>query len=243
MKTTVFFTPHEVDSAALVDQTVVVIDVLRASSTIVAALAAGAEAIYPVVSAEDAIKLATSLGRDQALLAGERKGLKVEGFDLGNSPREFTPATVGGKRIVMTTTNGTRALVAAEAAERVLVGSFLNVSAVARAVAGAERLAIVCAGRDGRFAIDDALCAGMLLARLSADGAGPPEMGDSGRAALALAEAFAADVGFLTGTAAGRALTEIGLGEDIAWCARVDALSLVPRLAQRMIALGDDGEA
>ena len=243
MKATVFFTPQEVDGAVLVDQTVVGIDVLRASSTIVAALAAGAQAIYPVVSTEDAIKLVTSLGRDEALLAGERKGLKVEGFDLGNSPREFTPETVGGKRIVMSTTNGTRALVAAEAGERVLVGSFLNLSAVARAVAGAERLTVVCAGRDGRFAIDDALCAGMLLARLTEQGGGPPELDDGGRAALALAGAFAADTGFLTGTAAGRALVDVGLGEDIAWCARVDAHALVPRLADRMIRRGDDGQA
>ena len=96
MNATVFFTLQEVDGAVLQDHTAVVIDVLRASSTIVAALAAGAQAIYPVVSTEEAIKLATSLGRGDALLAGERRGLKVEGFDLGNSPREFTPEAVGG---------------------------------------------------------------------------------------------------------------------------------------------------
>ena len=166
MKATVFFTLQEADGAVLQDHTAVVVDVLRASSTIVAALAAGAHAIYPVVSTEEAIKLATSLGREDALLAGERRGLKVEGFDLGNSPREFTPETVGGKRVVMSTTNGTRALVAVAGAERVLVASFLNLSAVAAACADAERLAVVCAGREGRFSIDDAVCAGMLLGRL-----------------------------------------------------------------------------
>ena len=186
MKATVFFTPDEVEGTALQEHTAVVIDVLRATSTIVAAVAAGAQAIYPVVSIEDALKLAASLGRDQALLTGERQGLKVDGFDLGNSPREFTPDTVGGKRIVMTTTNGTRALVAAGGADRVLVGSFLNLAAVAAEVAYVERLAIVCSGRDGRFAIDDALCAGMLLARLTQAGR-TPELEDTGRAALTIA--------------------------------------------------------
>jgi 2-phosphosulfolactate phosphatase len=239
MKADVFFTPRAMEGADLQGHTAVVIDVLRASSTIVAALHAGAQRIYPVVSTEDALKLATSLGRGDALLAGERRGLKVEGFDLGNSPREFTPEAVAGKRIVMSTTNGTRALVAADDAARVLVGAFLNLSAVARAVAGAERLTILCAGRDGRFSIDDALCAGMLIARLTEQGAAP-ELEDTGRAALALAGTFGADAGFLAGTAAGRALVEAGLGEDIAWCARVDALPLVPRLADRVIAR-DDG--
>jgi 2-phosphosulfolactate phosphatase len=234
VKATVFFTLQEVDAAAVQEQTAIVIDVLRASSTIVAALAAGAQAIYPVDSTEEAIKLATSLGRADTLLAGERKGLMIEGFDLGNSPREFTPEAVGGKKVVMTTTNETRALVAASGAERVLIASMLNLSAVARAVADAPRVAVVCSGKEGRFAIEDALCAGMLLARL-AGGASALELEDAGRAALALAGAFAADAGFLSGTAAGRALAEIGLAEDVDWCARVDAHDLVPELVDRMI--------
>ena len=243
MKTSVFFTLQEVDGHVLQDHAAIVIDVLRASSTIVAALAAGAQSIYPVVSTEEAIKLATLLGRRDALLTGERKGLKVEGFDLGNSPREFTPDTVGGKRVVMCTTNGTRALVVAAEAERVLVASFLNLSAVARAVTAAERVAVVCAGRQGRFSIDDGICAGMLLARLAESGTGALELDDAGRAALALAEAFGADPGFLSGTAAGHALTDIGFGEDIAWCARVDVLDVVPELRDRVIGRSERGQA
>jgi 2-phosphosulfolactate phosphatase len=242
VKATLFFTLQELDAGAVQEHTAVVIDVLRASSTIVAALAAGAQAIYPVESTEEAIKLVSSLGRQDALLAGERKGLMIEGFDLGNSPREFTPETVGGKKIVMTTTNGTRALVAASGAARVLVASMLNLSAVARAVAGSPRVAVICAGREGRFAIEDALCAGMLLGRL-AGGEEALELEDAGRAALALAGAFGADAGFLSGTLAGRALAEIGLAEDVDWCARVDAHELVPELADRMIRRMRDGQA
>ena len=241
MNATVFFTLQEVDGAVLQDHTAVVIDVLRASSTIVAALAAGAQAIYPVVSTEEAIKLATSLGREDALLAGERRGLKVEGFDLGNSPREFTPEAVGGKRVVMSTTNGTRALGAVDGAEHVLVASFLNLSAVAAACADAERLAVVCAGREGRFSIDDTLCAGMLLSRLKERLGVTLEVEDAGRAALALAEAFGVDDALLADSAAGRALAEIGMLDDVAWCGRVDVEELVPKLKERIIQRADGG--
>jgi 2-phosphosulfolactate phosphatase len=124
----------------------------------------------------------------------------------------------------------------------VLVASMLNLSAVARSVARAERVALICAGREGRFGIEDVLCAGMLLARL-ADGGGALELEDAGRAALALAGAFGADAGFLSGTAAGRSLADIGLAEDVSWCARVDAFDLVPELIDRMIGPARDGEA
>jgi 2-phosphosulfolactate phosphatase len=235
VKASVFFSFREAEGQVLQDQTAVVIDVLRATSTIVAALAAGAEAIYPVVSIEDAMKLATSLGRKDALLAGERRGHPVEGFDLGNSPSEFTPESVGGKRVVMSTTNGTAALVAAAGADRVLVCSFVNVSAVAEAVAGVERLALVCAGREGRYSLDDALCAGILLLRLTAKLGAALELEDGGRTALALATLYAPHPDFLLTTSSGAALAEIGLGEDVRWCAREDVFDLVPELSDRMI--------
>jgi len=238
VKTSVFFTYKEVEGYGLQDHTAVVIDVLRATSTMVAALTAGAEAIYPVLSIEDAIKLATSLGRSDALLAGERRGHAVEGFDLGNSPAEFTPESVGGKRVVMSTTNGTAALIASASAERVVVASFLNLSAVVAAVAGAERLAVVCSGRDGRFAIDDALCAGMLVSRLADRLGAELQLEDTGRAALALASSYAPDPEFLLRSASGQGLAEIGLDADVRWCSRVDAFDLVPELSDRIVRSG-----
>jgi 2-phosphosulfolactate phosphatase len=238
VKASVFFTFREVEGHPLQDHTSIVIDVLRATSTVVAALAAGAEAIYPVVSVEDAMKLATSLGRKDALLAGERRGHAIEGFDLGNSPAEFTPESVGGKRVVMSTTNGTAALVAASGSERVLAASFLNLSAVAAAVAGADQVAVVCAGREGRFSVDDALCAGMLVSRLADRLGAELELEDAGRAALALASSFTPDAEFLLRTASGQALAAIGLEADVRWCARTDAFDLVPELSDRMIRSG-----
>ncbi|MBI4538343.1 MAG: 2-phosphosulfolactate phosphatase [Gemmatimonadetes bacterium] len=237
MNVVVYFTADEVDAGVLQGSTAVVVDVLRATSTVVEALANGARAIYPTVSAEEAIRLAASLGRDDTLLCGERRGLKIEGFDLGNSPAEFEVAKVGGRRLVMSTTNGTRALLASAAAARVLIGSFLNLSAVAAAVAGAEVLAIVCAGREGRFALEDAVCAGHLLARLTARKDVVPALNDAAEAALVLAGRYSPDAGFLARTAAGHALTEIGLASDLALCAKRDRRQVVPEMNDRVIRL------
>lgn len=237
MRARVVFTVVEAEAVELHGRTVVVVDVLRATSTIVAALAGGARAIYPAAGAEEAIRLASSLGREDTLLCGERKGLKIEGFHLGNSPSEFSPARVGGKRLVMSTTNGTRAFQAAASAERVLAAAFLNLDAAARAAAGAEDLVILCAGREGRFALEDAACAGRLLGRIREIRGEAPKMDDAARAARTLASALTPDVEFLRNVEAGRALIDIGLAEDVEYCARVDLHDIVPEMQERTIRL------
>jgi 2-phosphosulfolactate phosphatase len=238
MKVTTFLSAAEVVEGEVVEATAVVIDVIRATSTIVEALAAGARAVYPTLSTEEAIRLANSLGRDDTLLCGERRGLKIEGFDLGNSPAEFTRERVAGRRLVMSTTNGTRAFLAAEGAERVLAASLLNLSAVARAVADAENLVLICAGKEGRFSLDDALCAGLVLKSLARDAdGGEREMDDASSAVLALADTSAVDAGLLRETAAGAALVEIGLERDLDRCAELDRHALVPEMHDRMIRL------
>lgn len=251
MKATTYLTAAEVDPARVRDSTAVVVDVIRATSTMVEALANGARAIYPTLSTEEAINLATSLGRDDALLCGERKGLKVEGFDLGNSPREFEPAVVEGKSLVMSTTNGTRALLAAEGAERILAGSLLNLSAVARAVEGAESVSLICAGKEDRFSLDDALCAGMILRAILEAGSGRKlkagkvpagvELNDASLAVLSLAGAQEPDAEFLRRTAAGAALVEIGLEDDLPLCAEVDRHGVVPEMEDRVIRAAGEG--
>ena len=252
MKVLTFLTAGEVDPAGVQKTSAVVIDVIRATTTIVEALANGAQAVYPTLSTEDAIRLATSMGRDDSILCGERKGLKVEGFDLGNSPGEFTAETVKGKRLVMSTTNGTRAFLAAQGAQRVLAGSLTNLNAVARALEGAERVTLICAGREDRFSLDDALCAGWILRRL-ADGAGDGgaaaadvnggdlELDDASRAVLTLARSMELNEGLLRETAAGTALAEVGLDEDLLICAQVDRHPVVPEMHDRMIRLPGSG--
>jgi 2-phosphosulfolactate phosphatase len=235
MRVQTYFSPIEVDPSATHDATAVVIDLIRATSVIVEALASGVRSIYPTESTEEAIRLANSLGREDTLLCGERRGLKIEGFDLGNSPREFTPERVEGRRLVMTTTNGTRAFLAVQNSRRVLALSLLNLSAVARSVADAERLVVVCAGKENRFAVDDALCAGVFL-RAVLEGRGEDVLlDDASRAALAISDTFPADDAFLRSTAAGAALVEVGLGDDLPWCATRDRYDGVPEMQDRVI--------
>lgn len=247
MTVDVYFTTPEADPAVVHESTVVVIDVVRATTSMVEALANGARSIFPTPSTEDAVRLAGSLGREDTLLCGERKGVKIEGFDLGNSPLEFTPDVVGDKRLVWTTTNGTTALAAVREAPRVLVGAFTNLSAVARAIRTDGRVVIQCAGRGNRFAMDDALCAGHLVRILMAGHAPDVEaeahaLNDAARASLALARAVAPSESFLGTTEAGRALSAIDLAGDLALCAQVDRHDVVPRLADQALTLdADDG--
>ena len=235
MTVDVFFSPAVVDEASVEGKTAIVIDVIRATSTLVEALANGARAIFPTVSTEEAVKLASGLGREDTLLCGERKGLKVEGFDLGNSPREFTAEAIGDKQLVMTTTNGTRAFAAAEGADRVLAASFMNLSAVVEALDGTTDLVIICSGRQNRFALDDALCAGMLVKALAERRETELEFNDAGRVVADLADKYTVDAEFLRSTAAGAALVEIGLDGDLDLCASLDRHSLVPEMKERRI--------
>lgn len=150
-------------SAADVDMfgsTAIVIDVLRATTVMTVAIANGAREIIPVRSIDDA--LTEHAKRPDALLGGERKTRRISGFDLGNSPQEYTREKVADRTIIMTTTNGTRAIANSLAAQRVLVASLLNVDAIVNACATTDRVFIVCAGTAGKFSIEDALCAGII---------------------------------------------------------------------------------
>jgi len=230
LKIDVHFTPAEIEPAVLAQATVVVIDVVRATTSIVEALANGLKAVFPTASTEEAVKLAASLGREDTLLGGERKGLKIEGFDLGNSPGEYVGEELNGKRLVMTTTNGTPALRAADEAARVLVCAFTNLSAVARSVADDAHVVVQCAGRGGRFCFEDAVCAGHLLLKIREVDEVTLELNDPGRAACALAERIEVSAAFLRGTAAGQSIEAIGLGDDLILCADVDRHDVVPHV-------------
>jgi 2-phosphosulfolactate phosphatase len=243
MRLDVFLTPGELVPGEIAERTAVVIDVLRATSAIVEAMAAGARAIFPVATVEEALRLANTLGRDEVLLCGERKCLPIEGFDLGNSPAEFTPEKVGGRTLIMTTTNGTLAMAAVGGGARVIVGSFLNLSAIVDELArsGAEP-AFVCAGREKHFGLDDAVLAGWIARRLME---ARPEvewvLNDGAHAAVALGRAYPDPAALLPTTAAGQAIAAAGLGEDVAFCAQVDLHDGVPVLHDRQVTLPAPG--
>ena len=237
MRLGVYFTPEEVRAGDLAGATAVVIDVVRATSCIVEAIANGALAVHPAVSVEEAGALRATLNGqgDRALLCGERGGIRIDGFDLGNSPAEFTAAAVGGRRLVMTTTNGTRAFAAARHADRVLAASFFNRSAVAEAVRQDAAVAMVCAGKEGRFSLDDAVCAGHIVRALMDRAAAPVTLADGAVAVRNLAAVHDISADMLAGTAAGQALVKVGLGADLALCARADRHQIVPMMYDRAI--------
>ena len=216
MRVHVAFTPAEAERAP----TAIVVDVLRATSTIAQALASGYRRVLCCAEVEEARALRAQVG--EGVLAGERNAVAIPGFDLGNSPREFTEAL--GETLILTTTNGTRAVLAAAAsAEAVLVGSLLNLEAVAAAARGGEAVEVVCAGLQGRFTIDDAYCAGRIAELLGG------ERSDAAEAAVLVARSFADP---LEGLSASENPEHAALRKDIAWCARESVLDVVPRFAR-----------
>jgi 2-phosphosulfolactate phosphatase len=238
MKIDVYFTPLGLNAGDLAGRGVVVIDVLRATSSIVTALSAGAKAVVPAASSEEAVRLAANLEKDGIVLAGERRMVKIEGFGLGNSPREMTPEAVGGKTMFLATTNGTPALVSAQGGDPVLVAAALNFSAVAeraRAVF-AERgdLVIICAGREKQFALEDAYTAGRLIKAVK-KGARRVALNDAAQVSLDLAGQQGGWQDAFDASDAARQLVETGLGDDVAYCAHPDRFSVVPVYADRRI--------
>ena len=219
MQVRVGFTPAEQVAAPLG----IVIDVLRATSTICQALAAGFEHVVCVSEIDDA----RALAGPGVALAGERANVRIDGFDYGNSPREFTSVTQPGTgtRLVLTTTNGTPLLLAAAArCEEVLVASLLNLEAVLAAARGADQVAVLCAGVEGAFAIDDAYVAGRIASALG----GEPD--DAAVAAVRLADAFGTAEGGIGGGISAANIRDAHLDDDIRFCARESVLDVVPHM-------------
>jgi 2-phosphosulfolactate phosphatase len=216
----VAFTPAETVSAPIG----IVVDVLRATSTIAQALASGYRRALCCAEVEEAKALREAEGG--GMLAGERKCVRIPGFDLGNSPQEFLEPL--GETVILTTTNGTRALVAAaECCGRVFAGSLLNLGAVVEAARQVDGdVTIVCAGVLGEFAMDDAYCAGRMAELLG----GEPT--DAAEAAMLLRRSFANGEEGLGASQSARNLVGAGLESDIAWCARESVLDVVPRFAR-----------
>ena len=212
MRVEVAFTPQEAAPAALG----IVVDVLRATSTIAQALASGYRRVLCCAEIENALALRAEI--PDALVGGERKAVQVEGFDVGASPREFLEPRAD--TLILSTTNGTRAILeTAQHCERVVLGSLLNLQAVADAARDHDA-EVVCAGFQGSFALDDAYCAGRIVQLLDGD------RSDAAIAAELVAKAFPTALDGLNA----RTYGPPGLEEDIEFCARESVLDVVPRM-------------
>ncbi len=247
MKVDVLFGPGGAAPAEMHGRVVVVIDVLRASTSIAVALSNGARNVVPFEHADEAAARAKSFERSEVLLAGERRMQPIPGFDLGNSPREFTADAVEGKSILFTTSNGTVALLATQGAHEVFVGSYVNLSALVAVLLDPSRassnVTIVAAGNDRRFSLEDAACAGRFVRELSRDGV-KLELNDGAHATKLLDKRYGQNLLKMFKEAEhARALVNAGFGEDIAVCAAVDAYPVVPVYADRLITrMGPDQE-
>lgn len=242
MRIEVAFGPTALAPGELAGRTVFVVDVLRATTTICAALHAGAKGVIPVASSDEALRLAQTLDRSDALLAGERNCQPIPGFPLGNSPREMTAERVAGRTIVMTTTNGTGALLAASGAGMVYVAAGVNLSvAAARArevLAEQEDLVVLCAARQYAFSLDDAYTAGRLILGAIEGRRFRKGLNDGALVSVDMARRYGDRFDRpLSISAAGRQLRALGYGEDITYAATVDRHPVLPVFKDRQVTL------
>lgn len=239
MRLDVFFGPQDVAQSDTAGRVVAVIDVLRASTSIATALAHGARAVVPFDSSEAAVTRARTFTRTEVRLAGERKMLAIPGFDLGNSPLEFTREAVAGKIVLFSTTNGTAAITRVQGARDVVIGSYVNLTAVLAllraALRGSIDVAIVCAGRSGQFALEDAGCAGRYVQHVTRELTNVV-LNDAAHAAGLIDRKYGDDLMHLfLASEHGRALYAAGFASDLDACAAVDAHPIVPVYLDRQI--------
>ena len=241
MNIEVFLTNSVVNEEDIKDRTVVVIDVLRACSTIATALNNGARAVVPVVDMAQAGKIASNLDQQSYLLGGERSGEKIEGYHLGNSPLEYTKGTVNGRTIIFNTTNGTVAIAQARSAANLLIGSFLNAGRVVEFIREAgDDVTFVCAGWRNRVALEDTLCAGLMLYRLW-KGAEPNAVSDGAHIAFTQYLHDREDlVSAIQECNHAQRLTGKGHGEDVEYCLQLDALPVLPYYKDSRLILYED---
>ena len=242
MKLDVVFTPAGLTSADIQGRTVFVIDILRATTVMCAALAHGAKALIPVASTEEALRLAQTSGSDDVLLAGERNCLRIPGFQLGNSPLEMREPAVRGKTLIVTTTNGTKALLACQGAAAVFPAAASNLSLAAErareAIDQDDKVLIVCAGRNGAFALDDAYCAGRLIAAALDSRKPHRALNDAGLATLDLVRRYGDRWERpLSRSRGGRELIKVGLRDDVLDASRLDAYPVLPHFQERRVTL------
>ena len=231
MKIDVAITPESFSDEDIEGKTVIVVDVLRASTTITAALARGADKVLPLATIDEVKKNAEQYPRAKVLLCGEREGKRIPGFDLGNSPYEYKDNIVRSKILLYTSTNGSKMMVKVKKARKVYIGAFVNISAVVkRLIIEKSDCLIACSGKDGRFSLEDTVCAGMIVNQIR--GNFPKEfiqLSDEALAAGIIYEHFSNDLNRMVNQSIhGRYLTKLGMRRDLSFSVFLDLYDTVP---------------
>ncbi len=231
------FVPSPPNPNLLTDRVVVVIDVLRATSVMVHAMSQGALEIIPVATIEEAFQIAKAFPRSSMLLGGERESKKIPGFDLGNSPKEYVAERVKGKKLVLTTTNGTKAFHLVSSGKEILVGSFFNIGAVAQRCLELDRdLLIFPSGDGGSFSLEDSICGGMLIERITNKGKKSISLTDASYSAQILYQRFKDNLleAFHL-SHHGKELINHGFEDDLVYCVQIDTTNIVPEFKAGVI--------
>lgn len=229
MNINVIISPCGVEELYFTNKSIVVIDVLRASNTIINALQNGAKEIIPVAAVEFAVKVSGGMFGGQTLLGGERNTKKIEGFALGNSPLEYSEEIVEGKTIVFYTTNGTQAITKAKFSEFLTICSFANLTAVANElIKKGNDFEILCAGRNNTLSLEDLICAGSLINEISKS-KDDLNLTDSAKASVILNNSMGKDIHkMLAETDHAKLLIENGFEDDITFCSKLNSSNIVP---------------
>jgi 2-phosphosulfolactate phosphatase len=238
MKVNVQLTPTNLDELSFSGKTTVIIDVLRATSTIVNALNNGAKEIIPVASVEFAVKVSGGMFGGLTLLGGERNTKKIEGFALGNSPLEYSSKLVKNKSIILFTTNGTKAVVKAKFSKNLYICSFLNLSAVAEHLISLNMdFEILCAGRNNSFSLEDTICAGKLISEIMKSEK-DLELSDSAISSVTLNKTLGKNLAkMLSESEHGKLLLENGFEEDIKFCSKLNTTNAIPYFTGNVVKL------
>ena len=231
------FVPIPPDPNLLSNRVIVVIDVLRATSVIVHAMSQGAREIIPVATVEEAFQMAKVFPIGSILLGGERESKKIPGFDLGNSPREYVEERVNEKKLILTTTNGTRAFHLVPSGKEILVGSFFNIGAVARRCLELDRdLLIFLSGDEGSLSLEDSLCGGMLIDLIVKEKKRSVSLTDASQCAQILYQRFEANLlGAFQLSNHGKGLIQQGFEDDLIYCAQIDITDVIPIFKEGVI--------
>ncbi len=239
MKIDVIFNLSDKTEEIFLNKSVVVIDILRATSTIITAIANGAKNIIPVGTVEEAIKIAKNLERSTYLLCGERNTRMIDGFDLGNSPLEFTKEKVEGKKIILTTTNGTKIFQNLRFSKNVLVGSSLNVNALCNKMIELDSdWTLICSGRDGYFDQSDAICAGLIIYSIEELLNKEIELNDAGKVSKILYEISKENLqAALKETDHGKILINSNFEKDIEFISQLNLCNINAKFTNNIISI------
>ena len=228
MKVDVIISADYVREDIIKDKVVVVIDILRATSVITTAIMNGCEEVIPLLTVEEAFEMKEDFPNDSCVLGGERRAMKIEGFDFSNSPLEYTRETVGGKTLIITTTNGTRTLTRCTSADEVFIGCMLNASAVAKKLLDINKdVVIVNSGTNGQFSMDDYICTGFIIYKML-EGSSKLDLTDIAKTSVKIYEEYPEVINYIKDARHYNVMMNLGLEKDIEYCIQKDINDIVP---------------